>query len=438
MSISRVEVGEVTQTVEVTAEAPLVNTTSGALGGLVDEKKVADLPLNGRNFIDLTLLQTGVTQIAGPRQTLVRYGGWFSSSGAPVLSNNYLLDGAPMTGIYGGTPASASGYTLGVEGIREYRVVTNSFPAEYGLTMGSQMVIVTKSGTNDFHGSVFHYLRNSALDARNFFDYQTAATRRRLPNFVRNNFGGSLGGPIVKDKTFFHAAYEGLRERLGQSPLLDGIGEGCRGPAGKVVTRTECPQLGTVTSVTISPVIAPLLPYFSLPNLPNNQLTYHYSQPTNDNWGQVRADQIFSEKDSGFARYTISESGQVAQLNYPGFTRIRSSKDQFATLSESHIFSPTLLNTFRVSFSRITLNNDPGGQKLLGPEFWFVRGLPDFIAGLPSITIGGITGWGPQSPAPNRYVKNTFTYSDDMFYTRGRTFVEVRDSHQPLHLLAHG
>ena len=414
------EVGAVTQTIAVTGEAPLVNTTSGSLGGLVDEDRVADLPLNGRNYIDLTMLQTGVTQASGPRVQFIRYGGWFSSSGAPLLSNNYLLDGAPMISVYGGTPAAITCNSLGVEGIREYRVVTNSFSAEYGLTMGSQMVIVSKGGTNSFHGSVFEYLRNSALDARNFFDYKTEVNPRRLPNFVRNNFGAALGGPIVSDRTFFHMAYEGLRERLGLSRIVDAIGAGCRGPAGATITNRDCPQLGSTPSVTISPVMAPFLPHFNLPNQPNNQYIYPHSQPTGGNWGQVRADQTISDDDSLFGRYTINEGAQTQPLNYAEFTRIRSSKDQFATVSESHIFSPSLLNTFRVSFSRITQKNEAGGQKLLGEEFWFVRGVPDFAAGLPIITIGGLTGWGPQTPAPNPYVKDTWTFSDDLFYTRGR------------------
>src|SRR3990167_3865834 len=196
------EVGAVTQTVAVTAEAPLVNTTSGSLGGLVDERKVADLPLNGRNYMDLTMLQSGVQEAPGTRTGSNRYGGWFSSNGAPLRSNNYLLDGAPMVGVFGGSPASTTGNTLGLEGIREWRVVTNSFPAEYGMTMGSQMVVVTKSGTNTFHGSLFEYLRNSALDARNFFDYKTPASPRRLPAFTRNNFGGSFGGRFRRTRHF--------------------------------------------------------------------------------------------------------------------------------------------------------------------------------------------------------------------------------------------
>ena len=402
------EVGAVTQTIAVTAEAPLVNTTSGSLGTLVDERRVAELPLNGRNYIDLTLLQPGVVQLSGPRQTLVRYGGWFSSSGAPLLSNNYLLDGAPMIGIYGGSPASASGNTLGVEGIREYRVVTNSFPAEYGLTMGSQMVIVSKSGTNSFHGSLFEYLRNSALDARNFFDYKTPATQRRLPAFTRNNFGGSLGGPIRRDKTFFHVVYEALREGLGQSPILNAI------PATAKVD-------GGVGGVPqINPLIKPFLPYFADPNLPNNQYTFPHRQPTTENWGQVRGDQTISDKDTAFLRYTLYDSEQLFSLNYPEFRRHRTSRDHYATLSESHVFSPTLLNSFRVSFSRMSLNNRTANLKLLGPGSWFVHGLPEFAEGLGQISIVGLTAWGPEVPSPTSYKKDAFTWSDDLFYTRGR------------------
>ena len=186
-------VGGIEQTVTVSAEAPLVNTTSGALGGLVDEKKVAELPLNGRNYISLTLLQPGVSEHRSKSQGNETIGTWFSSNGAPVRSNSYLLDGAPMQSYGGSNTASMSGGTLGIEGIREYRVITSGFGAEYGMTMGSQMMIVSKGGTNSFHGSVFEYLRNDNLDARNFFDLKTERTPGRLPEFKRNNFGASLG-----------------------------------------------------------------------------------------------------------------------------------------------------------------------------------------------------------------------------------------------------
>src|SRR5438552_12012442 len=231
------QAGAVEQTVVVTEDAPIVNTTSGALGGLVDERKVAELPLNGRNFIDLTLLTPGITQQRNLGVAASTVGLWFSSNGAPLRSNNYLLDGAIMTNLTNGTSASQDGSTLGLEGVREYRVITNSFSAEYGMTMGSQVMVVTKGGTNTLHGSLFEYLRNSALDARNFFDYKTPASNRRLPAFARNQFGGSLGGPIKKDKTFFFGVYEGLRQRLGVTKITPTIPAACH-TANYVVDRS--------------------------------------------------------------------------------------------------------------------------------------------------------------------------------------------------------
>ena len=403
------EVGAVTQTIAVTAEAPLVNTTSGSLGGLVDERKVAELPLNGRNYIDLTMLQSGVQEATGTRTASNRYGGWFSSNGAPLRSNNFLLDGTPMVGIFGGSPGSVTGNTLGLEGIREWRVVTNSFPAEYGSSMGSQMVVVTKSGTNTFHGSLFEYLRNSALDARNFFDYKTPATPRRLPAFTRNNFGGSLGGPIRQDKTFFHVAYERLRERTGITSVVNAIPASAKvdGGAGGV------PQ--------INPVIKPFLAHYPDPNLPGNQYTFPYSQPTRDDFGQMRVDQNFSDDDTLFVRYTITDGGRSFLLNYPEFVGNKDSRNQLVTLSESHVFSPTLLNTFRVSFSRMILKSDVTGLRLLGPEAWFMPDIQfDVLRGLGQISIGGLTTWGPQTFYPHEFKKNTWVWSDDLFYTRGR------------------
>src|SRR5438552_13895704 len=232
------EVGSTSETISVTADAPLVNSATASVGGLVDEQKMADLPLNGRNYIDLTLLQPGVTEHKGESHATGISGTWFSVNGAPTRSNNFLLDGAIMQGIYGGNPSSITNNTLGVEGIREYRVVTSFFPAEYGTTMGSQTVIVTKSGTNEFHGSLFEYLRNSALDARNFFDTAASSgthadgTPRRLPQFQKNNFGGSAGLPIARDKTFIFGAYEGIRQRLGITQIANVPAPGCHGPAG--------------------------------------------------------------------------------------------------------------------------------------------------------------------------------------------------------------
>ena len=153
----------------VTGEAPLVNTENSTLGGLVNEQQMADLPLNGRNYMDLSLMQPGITKD-------VNNGGYqgastqYSSNGAPVRSNNFTLDGAPMTTLLGRAPTSESGDSMGVDGIKEFKVITSNFTAEYGIAMGSQMAMVSKNGTNQFHGMTFEFLRNSDLDARNYFD----------------------------------------------------------------------------------------------------------------------------------------------------------------------------------------------------------------------------------------------------------------------------
>ncbi len=409
------EVGAVSQTVAVTAEAPLVNTTSGSLGGLVNEQKVAELPLNGRNYVDLTLLQTGVAQHVNRSQTTTLLVGMlFSANGATLRSNNFLLDGAIMQAYTGVAAASTSGSTLGGEGIREYRLITSAFSAEYGLTMGSQMMIVSKGGGNAFHGSAFEFFRNSALDARNFFDYKTATQTRRLPPYVRNNFGGSFGGPIKKDKTFFYGVYEAIRERVGKTTITNTIPAGCRGSASGVVTNTDCPQLGSVASVTIPAVIRPLLAQYPLPNLSGDKLTFPFSQPTSENYGQMRVDQTFSTNDSMFVRYTVDDTQQTTPLDYPQFHVDRQSRFQYLTLSESHVFTPSLLNTGRLSFSRTnTFIVSP--TDLIGPQYSLVPGQP-----IGTVGIGAVTTLGTNGLAPNDKLQNVYTLSDDLFYSRGR------------------
>ena len=412
------EVGAVTQTVAVTAEAPLVNTTSGSLGALVSEQTVANLPLNGRNYADLTLMQPGINQYRNYNVTPTASAGYngvlFSSNGAGFRSNSYLLDGASMVNVWGNSSASTTNATLGVEGIREYRVITNSFSAEYGMTMGSQMIIVSKSGTNGFHGSAFEYLRNSALDARNFFDYKTPASQRRLPAFTRNNFGGSLGGPIKKDKTFFFGVYETIQQRLGVTTLSNVIASGCHGAAGATITNTTCPQLGTVASATIAPQMAPLLALYPNPNLANSQFTFPFSEPEADHYGQVRVDHTLSTADSFFGRYTIQDSSTTLPVNYPQFKVIEGSRGQYSTLSETHIFSPVLLNTARFSYSRSPLG-EQSPSRLAGPQYSFVPGQE-----IGQLNIGGVSAFGGSSLTPLLFQLNLFTWSDDLFYTRGR------------------
>lgn len=408
------QVGATSQTVSVTAEVPLVNTTTSSLGGLVDEQRVVDLPLNGRNYNDLTLLQPGVTQALYVTQTTLGLTGTdYSSNGAPFRSNTYLLDGAIMNNAVSANGGSAIGTTLGVDGIEEYRVITNSFSAEYGLTMGSQMTIVSRGGTNQFHGDVFEFLRNSVLDARNFFDLPPSTIGHRLPEFQRNNFGVALGGPIKKDKLFFFGVYEGLSQNLGTTNRENVLAAGCHGAAGAVITPTACPQVGA-SSVTIATQMAPLVALYPLPNIGTTQFGFGFTQPTSEHYGQMRVDETISSSDSFFSRYTVDQAAQTSPYNFPQSTVTIEGRNQFFSLSENHIFSPSVLNTARFSFSR-TNDSAVNPFTVTGPQYSFV---PGQLIG--ETDISGLNSIGTSSNYPRILKQNIFTWSDDLVYTRAR------------------
>jgi hypothetical protein len=305
----KMQIGSITTSVTVTEAAPLVETTSSSVGGTVDEQKVADLPLNGRNWTDLTLLQPGVTQVKvllGTPGVALFNGTLYSSNGAPMMSNAISLDGANEKNLMGLNNASMTNSSLGVDGIQEYKVVTSLFSAEYGFSMGSQTTVVSKGGTNQFHGDAYDYLRNASLDARNYFDVldtnnvngfgsdkSSVYPGKRLPPFRRNDFGGSLGGPIKKDKTFFYAVYEGIRQNTGQSEAKFTFPISCfTDPSGVVhkvipaVVSAACTGGSATGSVTVNPLVLPFADLYPQPNvaagLPFNY-TFPYLQPASEN-----------------------------------------------------------------------------------------------------------------------------------------------------------
>jgi hypothetical protein len=295
------EVGSPGQTVTVAEEAPLVQTSSSTLGGVVNEQQVSDLPLNGRNLVTLTLMQPGVTQTSViPANTIgsvMTTGVTISNNGMSIHSNSYMLDGANTIGFYGINNSSIIGTTMGVDGVKEYKVVTNTPGAEYGLSMGSQTTIVSKGGTNQFHGDVFDYLRNDALDARNYFDALDKLNfngfganksldypGKRIPPFHRNNFGASFGGPIRKDKIF-----------RGQTVTTHTLPGNCFDSVTHVVTAASFSACSGVATSNMNPDVlhvltAPIVPgqmgLFPYPNAnidaSGNQLpgaTFNYSFP---------------------------------------------------------------------------------------------------------------------------------------------------------------
>jgi hypothetical protein len=418
------EVGASTQQVTVSAETVQVNTTTSDLGGLVNDAKMSDLPLNGRNYIDLTLLQTGVTQNRNNASLGGMSGTIFSSNGAPTISNSFLLDGTSIVNQSGWTGSSIAGTTLGVDGIKEYKIITSAFSAEYGMTMGSQMLIVSKGGTNQYHGDVFEYLRNSALDAKNIFDPY------RIPQFEKNNFGGSFGGPIKKDKTFFYAVYEQLNIKLGFSVLSNVPPAGCHGAVGTTLNNAQCSLVpASAGNVLINQYTGPYLALFPGPTGGTAaQPTFSFPAPDNQNvkYGQIRVDHTFSDTDSLFARYTTDESAIADPLAgfsssaqggaaFPQWSSSGASRDHFATLSEVHIFSPTLLNTARIAFARTVFSTTTVYNSPTPP------GLLTFVANQPigTLTVNGLSPLGNTAFMPF-HIQNLLTFGDDVYYTHGK------------------
>lgn len=434
-------VGESTQEVVVTGEATQINTTTSSLAHVVDEDQVADLPLNGRSFVDLSLMQTGINKNTSYSNYAGYSGTWYNSNGAPARANAYTLDGAIMGSVVAASDAMVDGTALGVDGIREYKVMTNSFSAEYGLRMGSQMTIVTKSGSNQFHGDIFEYLRNSALDARNYFD-QTYLLPSTVPDggdrvapFRRNQFGGAVGGPIKKDKTFFFTTFEAYKEQLDDPNYIgtpNSLPATCLGPAGSVIWNGTgarpagsvgpCTLLGAnpagagSNSVTIPAVMGAIIGQIPAANLPGNRLGYLSGQITNDYFGQFRIDQNISASDTLFGRYTIDNGNQIRPLQYQQFYDNWAQQVQYLTLGENHVFSANLLNSARLSYSRSNLNGTTI-DSLTGPGLSLLPGIP---LGTISVT-GGLTGnFGPDPAGHPINIQNIISLGDDVFWTKGK------------------
>ncbi len=270
-------VGTTEESITVTGTAPLVDTRSAALSAVVTEETISQLPLNGRNYIDLALLQPGVASFSEKDSTASSNRGTkLNINGMSFRSNSYLLDGANMRGYAGTATVSAAETTLGVETIQEFRVVTNSFSADYGRAMGGVISLVTKSGTNSVHGSAFEFFRDSKMDARNFFDRGSDP-----PPFQRHQFGTSAGGPIRKNRLFFFGGVERLQEDLG------------------VTTPTFVPN-AAARSGALFPISPVMVPYLALYPAPNGGdvgvdtgigiFSHESNQPTRENFYQGRID----------------------------------------------------------------------------------------------------------------------------------------------------
>jgi hypothetical protein len=401
-------VGALEITDEVVGITPLVNTASSELSYLVGAAAIEQLPLNGRNYTDLALLQPGV--LAFPHRdggSVVAHGLGISINGQDPRSNVYLLDGTVQNDFTNGPAGSAAGTALGMETIREFRVQANAYSAEFGRNSGGQVNILTKSGTNQLAGSAFEFHRNEAMDARNFFD---AGDK---PDFHRNQFGGTMGGPISPNRAFFFFGYESLIERLGRTI--------------STVVPDDNARLGMLPSGTIpvDAAVAPYLAEFPRANGPSlgQGLAVHnfpFSQTLDEHFGQARIDvNLAGGRRQLFARYTLDDTNQFLPTDYPQFPREFLSRNQFYTTEYRHIFSPSTLSTARLGFSRTRI-----GQNV---EANTTRPLQPFVPGrgiMGAIDIGGLRRFGPQSSANLRLVQNVFSVQNDYIHTRGRHLIK--------------
>lgn len=389
--------------VVITATAG-VNTQSHELSYLVGERAIRELPLNGRNYTDLALLQPGVTAFQQrDGGSVVAHGLGMSINGQDIRSNVYLLDGTLQNDFTNSPAGSAASTVLGTETIREFRVEANSYSAEFGRNYGGQINAISKSGSNQFHGSLYHFLRNDNMDARNFFDREPIGK----PEFKRNQFGGTIGGPIKSDKTFFFAGYEALIERLGRN-------------INSFVPDANARQgiLPGVT-VTVNPAIKPYLDLIPLPNGPGiggglANYFFGFKQTIDQNYAQGRIDHIFNDRHQIFTRYTFDDANQDLPTDYPQFPRSFVSRNQFTTIEHSWVMSPRTINKMRFGFSRTRVGQDVQANipSTVAP---FV---PGRLVG--DIDIGGMQRFGPQTSVNVQLTQNVFSFSDDLTYTRGR------------------
>ena len=418
------EVGEVAEQVTVTGEAPVVNTTTASVSGLVGEREVKDLPLNGRSFDNLIALNPGAIayNLKSPN-TITSNGNTFAVAGRRPGDNIFLLNGVEYTGSsqLAVTPGGVSGELLGIDAVREFNVLSETYSAEYGKRAGAQVTIVTQSGSNQVHGSLFEFLRNSALDSRSFLD------KADVPPFRRNQFGGALGGPIKKDRLFLFGNYEGFRQSLAVSSVSVV-------PDAQMRLGNLPDSAGHYAPVTgLNPTMLGYMSFWPQPNggerlvngvASGTALSFNNPKQTvHEDFGTTRADYILRNGDTVSFAYTIDEGNSLLPQADPLFAAAAGLTSQVASLQETHIFSPSMLNSFTFGFSRAAFNFDSASSTSFDPSLSFVTGqAPGGIiigGGATTTAAGTLTSAGPNNAAGSWNRRNLFTLSDGVQWTHG-------------------
>ena len=437
------QIGRTTERFDVSGIAPDVQLTSSIMSGEVDSVTVRELPLNGRDWTQLATLQPGVASVrveAGPSNRGNRgYGTLLTVSGHQPYENNYRVNGISINDYSNGSPGSTLGVNLGVDAIQEFSVLIGNYSAEYGRASGGVVNAITKSGANQFHGDAYWFIREKPLDARNYFD-------STLPPFHRNQFGAAGGGPIIKNKTFIFADYEGIRQNKSDtfsnavlSPAARGIGTGPGGTAGPSTLCSNPPPPPNTCTTTIltgafdpDPVthidkaVIPYLAFFPLPNagLVGNGDTGTFNtsgiERLTENYVTVRGDHHFSDKDSLAASWfydnaPLTMPDSLVESLTENFTR-----RQMVGLEETHIFSPSLVNTARFGYSLVRAKVTAPVAALIplakDPSLGAIPGRFAPVLNVPGlVTMQGALG----DVSADILTWNSLQLYDDAFLTRG-------------------
>lgn len=459
------QLGAVTEAVEVAEAAPLLESSNSSVGQVIEAKAVSDLPLNGRNFAQLAILSPGAIGVGyGPAGTIgsgsrpddTRPGAELMVNGNREMSNNFMLDGVDdnfrRNALITVRPS--------VEDILEFKIQTNLFGAEQGRNSGATVNVVTKAGTNQYHGSAFEFIRNNDLDARNFFNAKTTA---RQPPFHQNQFGASVGGPVVRNRLFFFTDYEGFRKQQGTvtsvntvptvaerqgdfsavRPIYDPASVVATPGTASGYTRTEFPN-DRIPANRFDSVTSRLVQAYPLPSaagLVGNQFTNPVLGQQYDQ-GDVRVDYALSARDSVFGRFSRQDTrtqtpstfgfrdvpGVSIPLNlgnsgtYAGTNRQTAYN---AVAAITHTFNPTLLADFRMGFSRFNMHNLDSQAPSNGPGLGTQLGVPfsnqlPQANGIPIFNISGYTGIGGPAAIPTIRLENTFNPLINFTKVRGR------------------
>lgn len=394
------------ETATVTASARQVDASLSGLSNLIEGETIRQQPLNGRDYIQLALLQPGVTVARSKTRTVnTGHGLQLSIGGARPVQNNFRLDGISLSDQTGSSIGSVNGLNLGVDALREFSVLTNGFSAEYGRAAGGVVNAATRSGGNEVHGAAAYFHRNDNLDARNFFD------PREQPEFRRHQFAGNAGGPLRRDRAFFFAAYEGLRQQRGN-------------------TSTSTTLSAAARQRPAAPEIARLLPLFPLPNgaVTGDTGLFLFTNDlmSRENFVTGRVDYHVSERRTLFFRYSLSDGKRNELTAFALGDSRNATRQQSAVVEETRVLSPSLSNSLRFGVARTAMLNNlttARNAALDNPESAFVPGMG--VMG--RVDIVGLTLFpgGSGSLDFDRTAFTSFQLYDDLSYARGRHWLKT-------------